>query len=273
MSNGNERGDEQAPVAPAGGDFTAPIQVFFQQVADGVIAAQEHLDKESMAYLKGRARAQERNGIAIAPPAAFRIPKVSAEFTLAAERKDEKGINFIVSVSRERREMMQQKVSFEIVSVPLPVDETIDEIQVEPQQPSGAEDVRDAGLLSADRGDRLDDAPDFSMAHAKIALARVTDEREHTIAGRLLANQDHWVRAHHRDNWVLLFSEKLDSGERALHMAVIDRKDETAPAKVFSSHKDLADSAQRFRAIVEQIAELVGNQPEDESTETDGGST
>src|SRR5690242_9599540 len=53
------------------------VEDFFKQVADGVVKAQQDLDIRSEEYLRNRSP--------ISAPAVFRIPKVTAEFTLGAE--------------------------------------------------------------------------------------------------------------------------------------------------------------------------------------------
>ena len=94
--------DEGVTAPPDPNEYAGPIQNFFQQVAQGVVRAQQSLDRESEKYLNGRPL--------ISLPTVFRIPKVTAEFMLAAEKGSEAGIKFIVAVSKTRREAMQQKL-------------------------------------------------------------------------------------------------------------------------------------------------------------------
>ena len=271
MANGDDTAqgkDGQTPAPAEGGDFSAPLQIFFQQVADGVIEAQEHLDRESKRYLIDRAKAQQEDGLTVAPAAAFRIPKVSAEFTLAAEKRDERGINFIVSVAHERREMMQQKVSFDIISVPLPVDEAAGVIEATPlaappaeppaARPADAAPV--AAVAPPPPAQRAPGEDSFPLAEIMEALSKVQDdedqsEKETDIAKQFEENSDRWVRIAHPSQWILLYSPKATTdSERVLHMAVIDRK--SMEAKVYTS------DARRLRTILEQLAMLVSSYPD-----------
>lgn len=110
-----KREGAQSPEADRGEAFAASIDKFFEEVTRGVVEAQRDLDAKSEEYLRKRSP--------ISMPAVFRIPRVSAEFTLNAERSRSGGINFIVSSSSGRRDALQQKVSFDIISVPPAVDE------------------------------------------------------------------------------------------------------------------------------------------------------
>lgn len=90
------------------------LSTFFAEVGRGLVDAQRELDSESRRYLE-----ETRNSQGFGLPSVFRVPKVSAEFQMALENKDDKGFNVIVfSKEESERRAMQQKVSFDIVSIP-----------------------------------------------------------------------------------------------------------------------------------------------------------
>jgi len=96
-----------------------PIASFFETVGQGVVDAQRRLDRQSLDYM-----AQARGF----PPTMFRLPKASAEIQFGIEDVSTEGFNIFIATSEDtRRESMQHKVSFDIVSSPLPP-ETMAEI-------------------------------------------------------------------------------------------------------------------------------------------------
>lgn len=103
-------GTRSSPVSPN----AIRLSTFFAEVGRGLVDAQRELDSESRRYLE-----ETRNSQGFGLPSVFRVPKVSAEFQMALENKDEKGFNVIVfSKDETERRAMQQKVSFDIVSIP-----------------------------------------------------------------------------------------------------------------------------------------------------------
>lgn len=97
---------------------------FFSNVGSSVIEAQHSLDKE----IASRRIHDHLNPLTrTIPRAMYRIPRVSAEINLGLDLSDSKKVNmFVFGKEYSEKESMQQKVSFEIVSVPPPV-ELIDE--------------------------------------------------------------------------------------------------------------------------------------------------
>lgn len=92
------------------------LKTFFRSVGDSLVAAQRDLDEKSKQYL------QQAPIVEKAPTGGlYRIPKASAEFRFAMSASGEAGFNVILYRSSEaRRREHEQKVSFEIVSVPPP---------------------------------------------------------------------------------------------------------------------------------------------------------
>ena len=89
------------------------ISDFFEDIGAGVVAAQEHLDNQTRAYLENRSD--------LSVPSLFRIPKASAEIHFSIEEQTSKGFNVMVFKSSDSRQQQQQhKVSFDIVAVPPP---------------------------------------------------------------------------------------------------------------------------------------------------------
>lgn len=92
------------------------LEDFFANVGSGVIEAQKRLDRESERYLDDL---HKQSGLAL--PSMFRVPKVSAEFQFAVEKDATLGFNVIIASNSEtQRREMQQKIAFDIVSVPAP---------------------------------------------------------------------------------------------------------------------------------------------------------
>ena len=106
--------DKAAELEAALGDGeVTDIDAFFSAVGDGVLKAQRELDQQSHAYLAEN------------PPYAsvFRIPKASAEFQFAISSFKGRKMNLLVYGSRENQERsVQQRVSFDVVSAPPPVE-------------------------------------------------------------------------------------------------------------------------------------------------------
>lgn len=100
------------------------LSTFFSNVGSSVIEAQDLLDKEISAK---RIHDHLDPLTGTIPRAMYRIPKVSAEVNLGFDLSDSKKVNmFVFGKEHSEKESMQQKVSFEIVSVPAPI-ELIDE--------------------------------------------------------------------------------------------------------------------------------------------------
>lgn len=111
-ADGNAQGSRSGAVPPS--PNAIQLSTFFAEVGRGLVDAQRELDSESRRYLE-----ETRNSQGFGLPSVFRVPKVSAEFQMALENKDEKGFNVIVfSKEDSERRAMQQKVSFDIVSIP-----------------------------------------------------------------------------------------------------------------------------------------------------------
>ena len=103
------------------------IEGFFSAVGTGVREAQESLDLQSVQYI--------RNRPSFAPETMFRVPKVSANLKLGMTYSEETGINFLViKRGSETSRTMEQEISFDIVSAPLPPDslEGFAELPIDP---------------------------------------------------------------------------------------------------------------------------------------------
>lgn len=96
------------------------IGSFIEQFGEGVVNAQEELDKKSKAYLS---KLQSRDEINVALPSLYRIPKASAELSFSMEYEKERGFNLFVYGKKDTRtERQQQKISFDIVAAPPPAE-------------------------------------------------------------------------------------------------------------------------------------------------------
>ena len=103
------------------------IEGFFNAVGTGVREAQESLDLQSVQYIKNRP--------SFAPETMFRVPKVSANLKLGMTYSEETGINFLViKRGSETSRTMEQEITFDIVSAPLPPDalEGFAELPIDP---------------------------------------------------------------------------------------------------------------------------------------------
>jgi len=109
-----------APQGPpdAGKDETRlSLSGFFASVGEGLIGAQRALDQQSEQYVRSL------GDRATALPSVFRVPKVSAELQFAIEIIDEKRIDIIFAAKESsQRRAMQQKIAFDIVAMPPPVE-------------------------------------------------------------------------------------------------------------------------------------------------------
>lgn len=91
------------------------LETFFDQVGQGMLAAQRQLDLAAADYNRWAAA---RGG---AQPSAFRIPKASAEFQFGTQTTDEGGFNLLIlSDKHSTQNTITHKVSFDVVSVPPP---------------------------------------------------------------------------------------------------------------------------------------------------------
>ncbi|MCP4328171.1 MAG: hypothetical protein GY791_07020 [Alphaproteobacteria bacterium] len=96
-------------------DVTAvtSIETFFKTVGDGMVAAQQDLDRRSIEYSQGQTPPPLPN--------LFRIPKVSADIKFAMTKESSERFNVLIfSESELTRETQQNSVSFEIVAAPPP---------------------------------------------------------------------------------------------------------------------------------------------------------
>jgi hypothetical protein len=109
---------------------TSSISDFFSAVGSSVIEAQNRLDHASEAYVRSSLRldgsGQDPGGAAAAPPVLgtiYRIPRVTAELKCSLAMDHEKGFNVVFYSERsDVRELHQQTVQLEVVSVPVPPD-------------------------------------------------------------------------------------------------------------------------------------------------------
>lgn len=91
------------------------LETFFDEVGQGMLAAQRQLDQASADYNRWAAA---RGG---AQPSAFRIPKASAEFQFGTQTTEEGGFNLLIlSDKHSTQNTITHKVSFDVVSVPPP---------------------------------------------------------------------------------------------------------------------------------------------------------
>lgn len=91
------------------------IQSFFEAIGEGVRAAQENLDHQSIDYIRKRP--------AFAPETMFRLPKVSANLRLGLRQTSQSGIDFFVfEKSETTSEFVEQEISFEVTAAHPPPD-------------------------------------------------------------------------------------------------------------------------------------------------------
>jgi len=102
--------------ASAPGGSQTGIDAFFRAVGKGMLKAQEDLDEDSAKYLASQPLI----------PSVFRIPKANAEFSFSMSSVDSKRIGLVLFSSKEKQEETQkQKISFEVVSAPPPVEHSL----------------------------------------------------------------------------------------------------------------------------------------------------
>ena len=109
------------------GTNSTDIGEFFKNIGSGLIEAQQKLDVESENYVRRSLRLDEKNSDAPAPPPGmatmFRIPRINAELKCSIETDNEKKLNLVFYSDRnDVRELHQQTVQLEVVSVPAPAD-------------------------------------------------------------------------------------------------------------------------------------------------------
>ena len=94
------------------------IGSFIEQFGEGVVNAQEQLDRRSKAYLN---KLQSSDEISVGLPSLYRIPKATAELSFSMEYEKESGFNLFVFGKKDTRsERLQQKITFDIVAAPPP---------------------------------------------------------------------------------------------------------------------------------------------------------
>ncbi len=137
------------------------IEEFFDQVGEGMIKAQQQLDRESATYNAARPRA--------VLPASFRIPKVSAEIGFTMARKRESGFRvFALGRSTSGEKTHTNKVSFDIIAAPPPA------IEHTPTPANFVTDADQRGII-ADMLERAEKEGDLSQNSAAALLARLDD--------------------------------------------------------------------------------------------------
>lgn len=107
------------------GEAASPIGAFFADIGQGVVTAQKQLDRASEEYVQGLLERRKKNDPEargeVPGAAVFRIPRVSAELKLSLEKSDDRSWNVVFySKGHESREVNEQSLQFEIVSVPAP---------------------------------------------------------------------------------------------------------------------------------------------------------
>jgi hypothetical protein len=96
-----------------GATVATDIATFFQTVGEGVVTAQERLDRKSGEYIRNR----EEHAL----PSVFRIPKAAAEISFAMQRESSEKFSVLIYGAGDSRQQSQQhKISFEIMAVPPP---------------------------------------------------------------------------------------------------------------------------------------------------------
>jgi hypothetical protein len=174
---------------PLYGTNTTDIGSFFSAIGSGVIDAQKQLDKASEQYI---AQALQRSGqegsvaTAGAPPMAtmFRIPRVTAELKCSLETDHERNINLVFYSDRsDVRELHQQTVQLEVVSVPAPPDylnylQASGKSEAADTASSDDDDEEDAGRSkSAGQPSRASAVHVFSVESPETPEAERTDQR------------------------------------------------------------------------------------------------
>jgi len=151
-----ERGEPSARATTDASARETTLKDFFSQVAGGMVEAQKSLDAQSLEYIRAAG-----NGSAGAPlPALFRIPKVSAEISFGFSAKEGSGFNIIIaSRTRETQQSMQNKVSFDLISVP-PPPQVLERLHTVTGTPpgDGGEGQENAGRHGREQVELRDDA-------------------------------------------------------------------------------------------------------------------
>lgn len=137
-------------------DTVSPIGTFFADIGKGVVAAQRDLDTASEEYVrdlikKKRTADPHAESVDVPGAAMFRIPKVSAELKLSLEKTEGTDWNVVFySKEEQTKELQQQTLSFEIVSVPIPPGyaKVIDAL---PAKPSPSGDVKKVDAPAAQK--------------------------------------------------------------------------------------------------------------------------
>lgn len=109
---------------------TSTISDFFSAVGSSVIEAQNRLDQASEAYVRSAMRLGSgepaAGGGTASPPSLgtiYRIPRVTAELKCSMSMDHERGFNVVFYSERnDVRDLHQQTVQLEVVSVPVPPD-------------------------------------------------------------------------------------------------------------------------------------------------------
>lgn len=107
-------------------ETVSPIGAFFADIGRGVVSAQRELDGESERYVReliAKKKLVDKDAQSADVPGAamFRIPRVSAELKLSLEKTEGGGWSVVFySKEQQTKEMQQQSLQFEIVSVPIP---------------------------------------------------------------------------------------------------------------------------------------------------------
>jgi hypothetical protein len=269
----------------------APIADFFEAIGNGLVEAQKRLDRSSASYVKGALGAAAGPGGSsgsLALPTLFRIPKVSAELKFALEKSGSSGFNVVFYSQRsDVRELHQQTVNIELVSVPLPPDYLN---QRGPAAATGA--VTGAATLSAEdsdaaaaTGSALGSGPLAFSAEAEplpIApppplLARLADaagrEQAYKLLGELaplqkprrqrrieqLLHPAEWPRAliftDPQQTFFILHAASDDSGELSLWQLVSRPAACSLLWRLRKSDAELSFTLERLRRFVASLAD------------------
>lgn len=109
-------------------DAITPIGSFFSDIGKGVVDAQKALDAQSKQYLaellkEANDKNKGKDAVITDVPGAsmFRIPRVAAELKLSLEKTLDSDWSVVFySKEEQTKELQQQSLQFEIVSVPIP---------------------------------------------------------------------------------------------------------------------------------------------------------
>ncbi|MFO0593455.1 MAG: hypothetical protein U0441_38290 [Polyangiaceae bacterium] len=111
-------------------DAITPIGSFFSDIGKGVVDAQKALDAQSKQYIaellkeandKRKDKSNDPEITEVPGASMFRIPRVSAELKLSLEKTLDSDWNVVFySKEEQTKELQQQSLQFEIVSVPIP---------------------------------------------------------------------------------------------------------------------------------------------------------